>query len=53
MADIIINQVFGKHVFNWGRSNSVSHSEARNNYLVALKEADKGNIKPLLEFAKA
>ena len=52
MADIIINHVFGKHVFNWGRSNLVSHDEVRNNYLRSLREADKGNINPLLEFAK-
>lgn len=52
MADVIINHVFGKPVFSWGRSNLNSQGEERSNYLRALKEADKNNIQPLIEFAK-
>ncbi len=53
MADVIINHIFGKPVFNWGRSNVARNKESRNNYLQSLREADNGNIKPLLKFAKS
>jgi len=51
MADIIIESVFGKDVFSWNYSNMVKPDETRNKYIDAIKEADNGNIKPLLEFA--
>lgn len=52
MADIIMESIFGKDVFSWHKSNMVKADETRKNYIVALKEADKGNINPLIEFAK-
>ena len=52
MADIIIESIFGKDVFTWNHSNMVKADETRNKYIAAIKEGDKGNIKPLLEFAR-
>ena len=52
MADIIISHVFGKPVFTWGRLKINNKGESRNNYLQALREADKNNIIPLIAFAK-
>lgn len=52
MADIIIESVFEKEVFNWRYSNMVKPNETRKKYIEAIREADKGNIKPLLEFAR-
>jgi Fic-DOC domain mobile mystery protein B len=52
MADIIIESVFGKETFSWNLSNMVKADEKRKEYIKALKEADKGNIKPLMKFAK-
>jgi Fic-DOC domain mobile mystery protein B len=52
MADIIMESVFGEDSFSWHRSNMVKADETRKKYISALKEADKGNIKPLIEFAK-
>ena len=52
MADIIMESIFGKDVFSWHKSNMVKADETRKNYIIALKEADKGNINPLIEFAK-
>jgi Fic-DOC domain mobile mystery protein B len=52
MADIIIESIFGKKIFSWHSSNMVKADETRKNYIVALREADKGNIKLLIEFAK-
>lgn len=36
----------------WHLSNMVTANETRRQYIYALREADKGNIKPLIEFAK-
>ena len=52
MADIIIESVFGKDVFTWNQSNMVQADETRKKYIAAIREGDKGNIKPLLEFAR-
>ncbi|MBP9601696.1 MAG: mobile mystery protein B [Lutibacter sp.] len=52
MADIIIESIFRKEIFTWHTSNMVKADETRKLYIKALREADKGNIKPLLEFAQ-
>jgi Fic-DOC domain mobile mystery protein B len=52
MADIIIESVFKKDVFTWNHSNMVKPDETRRTYITAIKEADKGNMIPLLEFAR-
>ncbi len=52
MADIIIESIFGKDVFTWNQSNMVQADETRKKYIAAIREGDKGNIKPLLEFAR-
>lgn len=52
MADIIIESIFGKEIFSWHKSNMVKGDEIRKNYIVALRESDNGNIKPLIEFAR-
>lgn len=52
MADIMMESIFGKEIFTWNQSNMVKANETRKNYITALKEADNGNINPLIEFAK-
>ena len=52
MADIIIESIFGKEIFSWHKSNMVKADKTRKAYITALKEADNGNINPLIEFAK-
>lgn len=52
MADIIIESIFGKEIFSWHQSNMVKEDETRKEYINSLREADNGNIKPLIEFAK-
>lgn len=52
MADIIIESVFGGEVFTWNHSNMLKPNETRKKYIDALKQADVGNIKPLIEFAR-
>jgi hypothetical protein len=47
-----MESIFSKEVFTWNQSNIVKADETRKNYITALREADNGNIKPLVEFAK-
>lgn len=51
MADIIIQSIFRKEIFSWHRSNMVKADDIRKAYIDALRKADNGNIKPLIEFA--
>lgn len=52
MADIIIESVFGYPVFSWNHSNMVKADETRKSYITAIREGDKGDIKPLMKFAR-
>lgn len=52
MADVLVSHVLGRPVFSWGAGNLVPAGEARERYLKALKMADKGDIKMLVEFAR-
>lgn len=52
MADIIMESIFGNKIFSWHQSNMVKANETRNQYIKALREADNGNFKQLIEFAK-
>ena len=52
MADIIMESIFEKEIFTWHQSNMVRADEIRKEYINSLKEADNGNINPLIEFAK-
>lgn len=52
MADIIIESVFGYPIFTWNHSNMVKADETRKGYITAIREGDKGNIKPLMTFAR-
>ena len=52
MADIIIDKVFDQPIFTWSRANLNKKGEVRSNYIKAIREADKGNIKSLMEFAR-
>ena len=52
MADILMETIFKKDIFTWHQSNLIQANAIRKEYILALQQADKGNIKPLLEFAK-
>ena len=53
LADIIIEHVFKKTAFSWGAGNLVKHNNAREEYLKAVKAADKGDYAPLINFARS
>jgi Fic-DOC domain mobile mystery protein B len=49
IADVIIEKIFKKEVFSWGSNTG----QARTVYLRALHAADRGDINPLLHFARS
>lgn len=53
MADIVIEKIFQQPVYSWGAANLVKRGDTRTIYLNAIKAADKGNIQPLINFARA
>lgn len=53
MADLIISKLYGQTEFTWGSVSSMEAILQRNQYLLALRAADKGDISLLLSFAKS
>jgi Fic-DOC domain mobile mystery protein B len=51
-ADILIKQITGRDGFSWGSSGSLyREGNQRSAYIDALKKADGGDYKPLIDFA--
>jgi Fic-DOC domain mobile mystery protein B len=53
MADILIKHVFSLPVFSWGSSNLVKADKIRAMYLAGIRQADIGNMKPLIAFSRS
>lgn len=53
MADTIMERIFDRSIFTWGTSMLKRPGAARHAYISSLKEADRGNFKPLIEFAQS
>jgi Fic-DOC domain mobile mystery protein B len=53
MADLIAVHIFGLPKFTWGGRRLVESSEQRKRYLKALQQADNGEYKALIKFAKS
>jgi Fic-DOC domain mobile mystery protein B len=53
MADLIIESIFGRKIFSWNQSNMVKADETRKEYIRSIKEGDKGDINPLIKFARS
>jgi Fic-DOC domain mobile mystery protein B len=53
VADIVIEKVFKKPLFSWGKKNLSKQSETRKKKITAIIEADNENYKPLLKFARS
>ena len=51
-ADLLAERL-GRPVFSWGRTDLVNVGDARAAYVAALKDADAGNLSPLLTFARS
>ncbi|MEQ8416717.1 MAG: mobile mystery protein B [Imperialibacter sp.] len=53
MADVIIDKIYKQPVFTWGAGDLAELSDIRKEYLLALKEADKGRLDELLRFVRS
>lgn len=53
MADVIIESIFDKEIFSWNHSNMVKADETRKEYIRSIREGDKGDIEPLISFARS
>ena len=53
LADIVIGKIFKLPVYTWGAGASIKYQDQRDAYLQAIKAADVGNMKPLIEFARS
>ncbi len=51
MGDILLKALQSNQSFSWG-SRSLRRGEDRIEYLKALRQADKGDIEPLIEFSQ-
>ena len=52
-ADIIVSHIFNLSVFSWGSNSDLNKpNQNRHLYIKSLKEADNGNYKPLMHFAR-
>jgi Fic-DOC domain mobile mystery protein B len=52
IADALVIK-FSRATFTWGAANPTQPGEARARYLEALRMADKGELEPLLGFARS
>ncbi len=53
IADLIMEKLYNDKFFSWGGTNLVKATEARSNYIQAVRKADNNDIKPLIAFAKS
>ncbi len=53
MGDIIIEKLFNEEPFTWGAGDLSISGDPRTTYLQAVKAADKGDIAPLIDFARS
>lgn len=52
IADVLAVQL-GRPRFPWGRANLQGAGDVRTRYISAIKQADGGNLIPLMEFARS
>jgi Fic-DOC domain mobile mystery protein B len=52
IADMLVVQL-GRPRFTWGQTNLQTVGELRSRYISAIKQADGGDVGPLMEFARA
>lgn len=53
IADIIIEKIYKQSLYTWGANSHAPLNELRGTYLNAIRAADKGEIKPLIDFARS
>ena len=53
IADVLINKCFSKQEFTWGSTNLTTAGTVRSLAITALRNADNGNFKDLITFARS
>lgn len=53
IADVFVEKVLERPVFTWGSVTLTHRGAARSAYLDALRSADKGDVAPLIAFARS
>jgi Fic-DOC domain mobile mystery protein B len=53
IADLLIEKGLNKNVFTWNQSSSMDPVETRKEYIQAIKQADHGDLSPLIKFARS
>lgn len=53
MADLLLENVLNQPKFTWGSKNLVQAGDALSIYIAALRDADRFDMKPLIEFARS
>jgi len=53
MADLILEKIFNKHPFTWGRASLTKQGESRKLYIEALKAADDFDYSLLMKFVRS
>ena len=53
MADLILEKIFNKKPFSWGKINLARTGDVRTIYINALKKADDHDYEPLLKFVRS
>ncbi len=53
MADLLVHYTLAQPMFSWGGDVSGASPNSRARYITALQCADRGDIGPLLEFARS
>lgn len=53
MADLIMEKIYQQKFLSWGSKNLVKASDARVQYISAVKKADDFDIHPLITFAQS
>ena len=53
MADLLLVHVLGRRRFTWGSRNLTQAGDCRQQYITALRAADRHDYRPLLEFVRS
>ena len=53
IADLIMEKIYNGNFFTWGSVNLVHSTDARSQYIQAVRKADELDIQPLILFAKS
>ena len=53
IADLIMEKIYHGNFFTWGSVNLVHSTDARSQYIQAVRKADELDIQPLILFAKS